>query len=686
MPINLDRVEQIDAGVYSTPTLNLDETDEQEYSPSTTYDRDFVKSPSVVRGEQISKAYQEGLPNYETYEPLINEQFSGIAPGTVQTFLDNATPEDRAKFIQAINFDQDFGESTRRYGPPEEEGLRTGQEFDMLMAPLGKMFTIKYGPMIKETWDLAGLPTEVARALKKGDKETLKRMLMEARQAKGLGVGDLIYETPDKSKIDLTDLSTNRMEQRAAFDKFKGVPESAFVPTRALLADNVVPGSTQEYMLNAVKNRYRSLKRPADAAYKIAKTGAGTERVYDTSVLNRNLRDYMLSEGAQEAEVNTVLKLLQPSGRALTREQKDALKKIAKLEKEYETKKKALDMGAGARAGSLQRRLTGIENELAGLRKITDIPEQYLSEQELLNIVPQLNEKLRSSNMAFANTPNADRILRGVKNKYMQGAEDLLQLHGSERIQKLRDADALARKTYAYLEKLPEIEMLAKDRGLPGEIATNLLNSPQRLRTLIEETGDPELGKRLAEEMLSRSARPVTQRIPGVNPRLDLTKTSNQIESLFNDKEKLNFLKENLPEDRFKQLEAFRNISSRLSPVLDQLEDVPSFWEYMKQSEGTMDSLGRALGSVIDLAGYVKNRAIGGIPGFKWTDSRIRATNNVVDKVIEIANRKLNKDKSMSFKEIADSLSEQEIEALDEAAKTINNWNSVLGKELGGKQ
>jgi hypothetical protein len=85
---------------------------------------------------------------------------------------------------------------------------------------------------------------------------------------------------------------------------------------------------------------------------------------------------------------------------------------------------------------------------------------------------------------------------------------------------------------------------------------------------------------------------------------------------------------------------------------MDDIKSSPTASEYIREGEGAIGKLGRAGEVLWDYAGYLKNKLTGPgmsalgdkaarVPGARWIDSRVKVTDDQVNRVIEVVKKSL---------------------------------------------
>ena len=743
---------------YQTPQVSQSTTQVVRPQTADTYNREFVVPPEIKANKVLTEAYERGYPNFETYRPLV-DPMSGIAPGSVQTFLENATPEEKANFIKAINFDRDFGVLEGKAGQKleEEPGLSTGQEFEYMLAPLGKIFA----PGIKEAWQLRGLPPSVKRAARLGDRSELGRafyrlvgasgdkvdpkvlqrmsqvlenkpelqsllqagkfskdekeaiaqldalheFLQTSRLSQELGVGDLPLKEPSRGEtLTARDISSNTFEQRRAYDKMRQIGENAVPIVKNITSADVPLERTTKVVANTLKNRYKELMDPAQVLYKKARTGAGTEPNIDVSDFVEGLRQQLMDMGVQPEEVSAIIKTLEPRGRSLTQTQEDALKVLNKTN----AKIKSLEAKGDLSQQEIDT-LTNLYDTRDQLASLTEVKENMISELDLLNAVPKLGALLNTSNRAFANTDKANTALAQARQYLFKEGETLLEKYGgADRLKLLQQANKKAAPAYNMRDATREgSNIIGSKLGELNDIdnmaeLSSLLDDPIKMQKLISSVGRPELRKGLGQALTNQKVRQLVGPVNELDPlrlnAVDFNKLSTKLNTVFNDAETREFLKRNMSAERFADLQALQKISNAMGPLLKDFKSNPAasnMLEYIKGGEGLKSKLGNTIETIYDFVGYLKNKVINDIPvtnlvtkpiskipGLRWTNSRVDVATGRIERLQNILEGKLNaiKEGKLKPEEIADSLSQQEEDALNEMADMFGNWSKVLGK------
>ena len=710
MPISFDEAEQLEKQLVSEQNLTEDQmipnsqlmevpsgyqTPQPEVRPTAQIveprsgyaeSNEFIKPPEMEMTEELMQKYEEGRPNFEMYRPLIDEMSIArkVDPDVLQKFLDEASTEERANLIKAINYNQDFDVLGREIEQkfPEEEGLGTYQEFDALFTPLAGRMSKEVLEGAAEAFRMRGLSPALKRALQSGDEDTLRRVIQEMQLSKELGIGDEILKTPKsgRSTLDPGDLTTNKVEQRRFTDEANQIAEKATPLVKGRLRQGTDMETTANLVGRQLQDELKKRKSEVGSMYEAVKAKADPDKLYDTTVLNDKLRKYMQDEGMESNAISSVLKLLEPSGKALTTPQK-------MVKKELDKTRRALQSAEGRLlrqdTPANRRRTQALKKKVDKLEGQTEEFNKYISERDMVNLVQQINKKMRTGNINLPDDPATNRILQGVKSMFIKDAENLLKLNKREGLLKdLQKAGKAYHEQVVPFEEVPEISMLSQGSGLSDEVMSNLIKNPYRMKAATKLVSGTEAGENLAEQMVRQATRDVEQHLPGAKETIDFTKTSNQLENLWKDPEMLKFMKESLPKDQFASLQALQGVLKKAGPMFDDLRKLPDWQQYINQGEGPIGKLGRAVETLYDYAGYLKNSTIGKVPGLKWTSSRAKISNDKIDRVVEIAERKLKElqEGKIDYKDIAKSLTEQEEQALDDFNEYFGGMVKTLGK------
>jgi len=501
------------------------------------------------------------------------------------------------------------------------------------------------------------LPADVQDVLKNGTKEEKIKVLREADVAKQLGVDDLIYDGGKKGSVNLNDLTTNIFEKQKGFDKLKGVKATAFNKYADTMQYDKLLQDVATQVEEAAQAIYKKKKAPMTAAYNKAKQLAESNPYkYPAARAVQAAREELDKLGLTPAEQAAILSRLQPN-RVSTRAEKaaarasnmsDKLKsqgmtpkmkgiagQIGKLKAEDATKlqklEKELSRAKDARRKSyLQSQIDKLMTKAQGVSPREY--EDYLTESQVINVQKNLKDLARGGGF-IDHDPKAVLGYNKAADKFM---EEMTKVMGSDAksLKEFKTADKIAADFYKWVQDVPEFQAITSSRTNTADILHNVAKDPYRLGRIADKIESPEVKKQLAEIAVADIIRPVTERGVGTKSLLDFGATSNQLESLFNNRETRKLLKEGLGEDKYNQLLAYRNVSSALAPLMKDIKEVPDTLDYVVGDGDILKMTGRAVKTLSDYAGKLKNDLLEG-SNIKWGSSRIDFSNKMVNRVIK---------------------------------------------------
>jgi len=631
-------------------------------SPSTgsvvsmdEYNAELGTPNDVVQSEDSMTTMPSTQPAFEPEMP----KWEGA--GTVDDPMRLKTsPEGLQKYI------------VMRGGAREEEALGVSPVAQDIFSAAGGEVALKgLGILASKIYDLykyKGLPDHVVTALKTGDESTLQRIVQEAEQARDMGAGDLIYAGKGAKGLQPDDITTNLFEQRRFARKAQEVGTNAYEQAKQVVKTEAPLSETSQVLREGLESQYTPLKKAADDAYSQVFAKASDARDIDIRPLIEDIRDTMVREGAPDSEVSRVLSLLQPEGKSALATQGEKLaKQIESLEASLASAK------TQSRRAILKRRIEDLKAAAGDAANYQNV-EGFVSERDLINAVRGMNRSMRTD-PRMPETADTARIMRMARDKLMKGVDD------SPILQDLGEANRLAAQAYKFRDRLPEVSrLLNKGEVLPEEVTAQLLENPIRLTEVAKMAKSPKVKGNLAEQIVSRLARPIEDTAPGGLSRIDFVKTSAQLENLLGNKETRRFLKDALGDKRFQNLMGYRNITKKIGPLLKELDEVPGVAEYIKGGEGVTGTLGRSLKTVYDALGYMKNSALDKA-GIKWGSSRVNVTTEQIEKVLDIATKTLKKGRKLNLppEEIGKLMSLQEEQYLEQFSDYFNNLIEKAG-------
>ena len=596
---------------------------EENTSISYPTQREMIETPEVKQ-ERIARetaASDEAKygPLYERYKGLLDPA-SQVAPGTVQEFLKAATPEERRDFIVASAYAKKYKpfiteEMKQAFNEP---GLITGTEFDLMMAPLGSALGGALGRGATNYAKYKGIKDSVKQGLREGGPETLKRITRETDLANELGAGGLPFTKGIEDFVS----SNNIFERGNALDTLRTIKKDAVDRYKTDLGPGGPLKDTAEQFQSAARRQFEELKAPATEAYEKAKALATDEPRYDISAFKENVQQYMREEGADPAEIRAVLKYMEPGGKALTAEQKEALATL-------EASKKALDdirvkiAGAeGPELGRLKAQRERLKKKIEDLEGQTDPYSKYLSDLDLLNIPKQLRSLTSNPSMSFKNTEAADRIIKNVGRMFEEEAAKQFDILNPAINPLRKEANQAYSEAMKFRGTTPEFEKLFDKSILPEYTMKSIMSNPQAITRIAENMKDPAAKQALARSIVERAVKMDDVLETGGLPGINFAETARSLKSLRDNPELMQFLRNNLGPEEWEQLQAYESVSNALGNMLKNIEDAPRPMEYITEAPSLLSSATRALGVGKDALGYAKNEIAEKVPGLGFLSSR----------------------------------------------------------------
>ena len=660
----------VDVGdIFSNPTTGLSSMD---YAiPSTGTEVDFEQLQ-----QETNQAYEEQFP-FDDMVQTPSMQQSVVAtdnqitatpqqPSMAEMQYQNMTPEQQRVQDTFKRFDAMI----------DEQALESGQIEDFLLGgAIGEGVLKGMGKLGAKLWDMykfGGLPDDMVRAIKTGDEATLKRLLQEGKVAEDLGVGDLIYKGKG-GRIKPSDLTSNLIEQKRYADELAQTGERALPYAKEELG--LTPDMEQlvQKVSAPLKAKADVLKKNMTDAYNQVKKGLGTEARFDSSLAKERVRDWLRAEGASQSEIASIIRTLEPQGKALTKEQKDLLKEVKKLERRINSYDKKLASGAGQKAGYISRAKQAAQRKLDLLKAKAEQPHPYMSEQDIFNISKQLNKGARTGNVfTTGNNDNKVRLIKGAREKFLQEIEPQLKIGGSSVLDRMKEADKVAKQYYSFKQDVPDIGMLIDNPSI--SLTSQIAENPARMADVIRRVDDPKAAQELTESMLSMALRGAANEPVGALGTLDYSKLASSLNRVLNDPKSKYVLEKNLDPNKFARLKALGSVSESIGGLSEKINQVPGLREYISQGEGITGKFGRSIEALYDMAGYLKNETLGKVPGLKWTSSRVKVTNDQIEKATKLINDILERGRKLNLPatEIAKLMTAQEEQALDDLTEWMN--------------
>jgi len=505
---------------------------------------------------------------------------------------------------------------------------------------------------VLDMWRLRGLPDNVKQVLKEGTPEDLTKLLTDMKLSEDLGAGFL----PMGGKASAT---TNIFEANRAHG-LGGVVDR--VEREAVkLADDILNRGdplevAAETVYTAAKAKEKTLQDPMKEAYNNSIHKASVEPQYDMKEVNQGIIDVLRDEGAPDPVISHVMKQLYSKGRHLTPDEKAATKELGNLQAQLAQAEKKVGGNKTARPG-LKKRIAIQQKRLEELKEagkkttsawdtgklqLKELEDQYIlggsTNQQLGGKITQLKNKLGNLKSQMPETSDlfSERELinsvRGITHKMTTAGGDIsigddvaqfwmakakrqlgdavgpmFKENGSEIFTEFSRANGLAKKYYDYANGMKEMQqLLTKGEVLPEEVLTNLLQNPVRLRQAINLIDDPEVGGDLARQMVSNLTSPTSQIGVGLE-KLDMKATSKKLNSIFNDKGNVAFLKKHLPAGEFRQVNSLKDVISDFTKMTDALPPEQGIGEYLTGAGGITTTVGRFMKVAYDGVGYMKN-------------------------------------------------------------------------------
>jgi len=583
--------------------------------------------------------------------------------------------EKRYKIVQRIDA---MGESQALEGGQIEDWFLGGALGEAAFKGLGKL-----GSKLWDAYQYKGLPDNVVTALKTGDEATLNRLLNEGNLAEKLGIGDLLYtgKRPDASS-----LTSNLIEQR----KFNSAMDNIGVKSLDTYKKDIGTGSDVSELggtiVKPLKEKADALKKEMSVAYKGMEEGLSDERLYNVDNLKREIRDMLIKEGAQPSEVSNIIQTMEPSVRRLTTEMREQQRLLNRLKGRALKLESELAGGAGQKAGTKSRQLRALKNKITKLEQEVDKPSPYISERDIVNIIKGFNRMATSpSSTSFANTANAERLIRKSKGVFEKEIGNLLKLNQSPILDKFQEANKKAAQYYNFRQEVPEIDkLLSSKEGLNTENIGGLLQRPGALQDIINKVGDKEYGKQVAEAYVKKALGDPTERMAGSLEKLNYSKVADRLNNLLDNTNSRSLIQKNLPIEKVEALKAYQTVANQIAPLEKSLEEVPTLKEYILKGDGVSGVLGRAIKATYDTAGYLKNQLVEGIPVLEGMSSRVKVTSDKIDKVRRIADRVLKEGRKLKLppEEIGRLLTLQEEQYLQDASDSLSNIMKGAGSKL----
>ena len=676
------------SSIGNKPSVYEQEEEEAEYTPIQTGElpsaEDFVVTQQVKDERSYNQRRMDMEENYDIYGSLL--ELDNVE--AKELFLDVATDEQRQGYWDAVAMDKEKLEQTQK-------GFETGQTITDMMfgnkegtyglgvspALEGIVAPLKLGVQPVKAAKYGGLSDEIYETISEGDIAQNAQMLRQAEVSKEMGVGGMPFIGDDISPT-ITDVTGNTFAQRDAAKRVRRAPYKAAEMAEGIIGRNQPLSKTATALDSALAAHSDSLYAPSQRLYDEALKSSDTRRLFDMKDVKEEVTEYMISQGAPDSEIKAAIKMLEPSGRAYTRAQKQAKADIPKLQKRIKKIQAELADNPGKKKSYLTNQLNQSKRKLKEARDVYTGETEFMSEMEIVNAIKQFGTKARQSGMSFTKTDDTTRILNNVKNMFMDRAEAMLEARGSKGIENLRKANKAYKEYTTFRDMTPEVNMMLDKSTEPfmkEEVAKYLMTNPTRLKGIIGKLKDPEIKKTMANEMVAQLARPVEQIKVGGIPKLDMAKTSKQLDNLITDKETAAFLQESLGEARFNELKAFQVVTNKMASIENSLADLPpTAWEYIKSGKGAIGKLGNVLETAYDAVGYLKNNIVPFSSRLPIAKDKLAYVERMADRVEKITTDKILELKGFGIKNYEDEGARALLQFSDSEAEEIARFQAVI--------
>jgi hypothetical protein len=168
-----------------------------------------------------------------------------------------------------------------------------------------------------------------------------------------------------------------------------------------------------------------------------------------------------------------------------------------------------------------------------------------------------------------------------------------------------------------------------------------MFSEPEALSKVLKYSPDGQINEKVINRYLDEIIRPARSSDVGDLTQIDFEKAGAELKKMFNKPATRRLLREQLGDEKFIDFEALSNVYSKLGNVMQNIRQTPGAMDIIRQQPSALGKAGKALEMLYDYAGYLKNSTIGKVPGLKWTSSRIKVSNKLVDQVSELVNKKI---------------------------------------------